>query len=150
MPQCKMGLRTGKDVVWRVFSAYIAHMPPCIHTALICSQIFNPSLWQKPDIKPNEKAERSVFNEVFQKQLDFTPEPDRRIFLERLFLFMEERGNAITQNPTISKQPIDLYKLYCLVKERGGMVDVSAATSWLFSYLVCLCVSVCVCVGYGW
>lgn len=79
----------------------------------------------KPDTRSGDKSEKSVFNDVFQKQMEFSSEPERKAFLERLFLFMEERGSAITQNPTISKQAIDLYKLYSLVKERGGMVDVT-------------------------
>ena len=90
----------------------------------LCCVLFQ----QKPDTRSGDKSEKSVFNDVFQKQMEFSSEPERKAFLERLFLFMEERGSAITQNPTISKQAIDLYKLYSLVKERGGMVDVSVAS----------------------
>lgn len=51
-------------------------------------------------------------------------EPDRQQFLENLFTFMESRGTAVTILPVICRQAVDLYKLYHLVKERGGMVEV--------------------------
>ena len=80
--------------------------------------------FQKPE--KGDKSEKSVFNDTYTKQIEFGTEPERRPFLDRLFLFMEEKGCAISAMPTISKQPIDLYKLYTLVKERGGMVEVSS------------------------
>ena len=52
-------------------------------------------------------------------------EPDRRPFLEQLFAFMEERGTAIQAMPQISKNFIDLYRLYATVKEKGGLLEVS-------------------------
>ena len=50
--------------------------------------------------------------------------PERRPFLDKLLSFMEEARTPITACPTISKQPLDLYRLYILVKERGGFVEV--------------------------
>lgn len=50
--------------------------------------------------------------------------PDRRPWLDKLLSFMEERRTPITACPTISKQPLDLYRLYILVKERAGFVEV--------------------------
>ena len=50
--------------------------------------------------------------------------PDRRMFLDRLLGYMEERGTPITQCPTISKNPLDLYKLYIYTKEKGGYLEV--------------------------
>lgn len=50
--------------------------------------------------------------------------PDRRGFLDKLLGFMEERRSPITACPTISKQPLDLFKLYMLTKEHGGFVEV--------------------------
>ena len=51
--------------------------------------------------------------------------PDRRLFLDKLLHYMEERGTPLTQCPTISKQPLDLYRLYHYTKERGGYLEVS-------------------------
>ena len=51
--------------------------------------------------------------------------PDRRPFLDKLLSFMEEKGTPITQCPTISKNPLDLFRLYLYTKERGGFIEVS-------------------------
>lgn len=58
------------------------------------------------------------------KLYDMDENPDRRGWLDKLLAFMDERRTPITACPTISKQPLDLYKLYVLVKERGGFVEV--------------------------
>ena len=50
--------------------------------------------------------------------------PGRREWVGRLLSFMEERGTPILQCPTVSKQPLDLFKLYHFTKERGGFVEV--------------------------
>lgn len=50
--------------------------------------------------------------------------PDRRPFLDKLLSFMEEKGTPITQCPTISKNPLDLFRLYLYTKERGGYLEV--------------------------
>lgn len=50
--------------------------------------------------------------------------PERRGWVERLLAFMEERRTPIAACPTISKQPLDLYRLYLLVRDRGGFVEV--------------------------
>ena len=51
--------------------------------------------------------------------------PERRGWVERLLAFMDERRTPIAACPTISKQPLDLYRLYLLVRERGGFVEVT-------------------------
>lgn len=51
--------------------------------------------------------------------------PDRKPWLDRLLGFMEEKRTPITACPTISKQPLDLFRLYLLVKERTGYIEVS-------------------------
>ncbi|XP_067141125.1 trithorax group protein osa-like isoform X6 [Centruroides vittatus] len=64
------------------------------------------------------------------KLYDMSEEPDRRNFLDKLIMYNEERGTPITQCPTISKQPLDLYRLYISVKERGGFVEVTKSKQW--------------------
>lgn len=49
---------------------------------------------------------------------------ERRIWLDKLLQFMEERGTPISACPTISKNPLDLFRLYIYVKERGGFMEV--------------------------
>ena len=58
------------------------------------------------------------------KLFEMGNEMQRRPFLDRLFAFLEEKGTPITNMPVISKQPLDLYRLYLCVQERGGMVEV--------------------------
>jgi len=58
------------------------------------------------------------------KLYEMDDNPDRRGWLDKLRAFMEERRTPITACPTISKQPLDLYRLYIYVKERGGFVEV--------------------------
>lgn len=56
--------------------------------------------------------------------------PERKMFLDKLLGFMEERGTAIAQCPTISKNPLDLFKLYIYTKEKGGFMEVSTICSY--------------------
>lgn len=47
--------------------------------------------------------------------------------------FMDEHSTPITACPTISKNPLDLFKLYFLVKERGGFLEVRTNKMLVFS-----------------
>lgn len=58
------------------------------------------------------------------RQYELDDNPDRRLFLDNLLHYMEELGTPLTQCPTISKQPLDLYLLYHFVKDHGGYVEV--------------------------
>lgn len=63
-------------------------------------------------------------------------EMDRRPFMDKLLAFLEEKGTPITAMPSISKQPLDLYRLYFCVREKGGMVEVRCSVvSLTSSYL---------------
>ena len=63
--------------------------------------------------------------ENLQRLYEIDDNPDRKAWLDKLLGFMEERGTPITQCPTISKNPLDLYKLYMYTKDRGGFLEVS-------------------------
>ncbi|CAG0886192.1 unnamed protein product [Cyprideis torosa] len=56
--------------------------------------------------------------------------PERKPFVERLIAFMEERGSPIAQCPTVSKQPLDLFRLYASVREQGGFLEVCQKKTW--------------------
>ena len=58
------------------------------------------------------------------RQYKLDDSPDRRLFLDKLLYYMEKRGTPLTQCPTISKQPLDLYRLYNYTKDRGGYLEV--------------------------
>ncbi|XP_054717325.1 trithorax group protein osa-like [Uloborus diversus] len=64
------------------------------------------------------------------KLYDLSDDPDRRLFLDKLIMYQEERGTPLSQCPTISKQPLDLYRLYLATKERGGFVEVMKGKQW--------------------
>ncbi|XP_013098119.2 trithorax group protein osa isoform X7 [Stomoxys calcitrans] len=64
------------------------------------------------------------------KLYEMDDNPERRIWLDKLRAFMDERRTPITACPTISKQPLDLYRLYLYVKERGGFVEVTKSKTW--------------------
>lgn len=61
--------------------------------------------------------------------------PERRGFLDRLLGYMDEIRKPVTACPTISKQPLDLYRLYLYVKERGGFMEVSNKTATIIIIL---------------
>jgi AT-rich interactive domain-containing protein 1 len=61
---------------------------------------------------------------------DFDDNPDRKKFLDQLLRFMEEKGSPISACPTISKNPLDLFRLYLLVRDRGGFVEVTKNKAW--------------------
>lgn len=63
--------------------------------------------------------------DVFNKQLELGPEPMRRPFLEHLCAFYLETSKPLMSNPTIGKNPFDLWKVYILTKEKGGFQEVS-------------------------
>ena len=57
-------------------------------------------------------------------------DPERKLFMDRLSAFNEERGVSLNSCPTISKQPLDLYRLYYAVKEKGGFSEVTKHKLW--------------------
>uniref|UniRef100_A0A1Y1K1P8 ARID domain-containing protein n=1 Tax=Photinus pyralis TaxID=7054 RepID=A0A1Y1K1P8_PHOPY len=64
------------------------------------------------------------------KLYEMDDNPERRAWLDKLLAFMEERRTPITTCPTISKNPLDLYRLYQFVKERGGFMEVTKNKTW--------------------
>lgn len=71
------------------------------------------------------------------KLYELSDEPERKAFLDKLIQFQEERGTPISQCPTISKLPLDLYKLYVEVKQRGGFLEVTRNKLWKECTQVC-------------
>lgn len=64
------------------------------------------------------------------KLFEMDDNPDRKPWLDRLLGFMDEKRTPITACPTISKQPLDLFRLYLLVKERAGYIEVSTSNKF--------------------
>ncbi|VDN03514.1 unnamed protein product [Thelazia callipaeda] len=56
--------------------------------------------------------------------------PERRTFFEKLVQFCEQQGDPITQVPQVSKQTVDLHRLYLAVMKRGGFEQVTRDKTW--------------------
>uniref|UniRef100_A0A0K0CYZ8 ARID domain-containing protein n=1 Tax=Angiostrongylus cantonensis TaxID=6313 RepID=A0A0K0CYZ8_ANGCA len=56
--------------------------------------------------------------------------PERRLFFERLVQFCEQHGEPITMIPQVSKQNVDLHRLYIGVRNRGGFEQVTKDKAW--------------------
>uniref|UniRef100_A0A1B6DEC3 ARID domain-containing protein n=1 Tax=Clastoptera arizonana TaxID=38151 RepID=A0A1B6DEC3_9HEMI len=73
------------------------------------------------------------FEEQFKqvRQLyEISDDPKRKEFLDDLFSFMQRRGSPINRLPIMAKSVLDLYELYNLVIQRGGLVDVINKKLW--------------------
>uniref|UniRef100_A0A8C2T467 AT-rich interactive domain-containing protein 3 n=1 Tax=Coturnix japonica TaxID=93934 RepID=A0A8C2T467_COTJA len=57
-------------------------------------------------------------------------DPKRKEFLDDLFSFMQKRGTPVNRIPIMAKQVLDLYMLYRLVTEKGGLVEVINKKIW--------------------
>ncbi|KAL1394413.1 hypothetical protein pipiens_011978 [Culex pipiens pipiens] len=97
--------------------------PPAVASA--SRHVFNSH------VPPAETPFRSTKkSDSLNKLYDMDDKPERRPWLDKLLAFMEERRTPITACPTISKTPLDLYKLYVLVQERGGFLEVTKSKTW--------------------
>ena len=50
--------------------------------------------------------------------------PERRAFFDKLVAWCEHQGDPITMIPQVSKQNIDLHRLYIAVRNKGGFEQV--------------------------
>ncbi|XP_041650566.1 AT-rich interactive domain-containing protein 3B-like [Cheilinus undulatus] len=66
----------------------------------------------------------------FAKLYELDNDPQRREFLDELFVFMQKRGTPVNRIPIMAKQVLDLYRLYKLVTEKGGLVEVINKKIW--------------------
>ncbi|KAM6960647.1 AT-rich interactive domain-containing protein 3B [Aplochiton taeniatus] len=66
----------------------------------------------------------------FAKLYDLDNDPNRKEFLDQLFVFMQKRGTPVNRIPIMAKQVLDLYMLYKLVTEKGGLVEVINKKIW--------------------
>ncbi|XP_044060279.1 AT-rich interactive domain-containing protein 3B-like isoform X2 [Siniperca chuatsi] len=66
----------------------------------------------------------------FAKLYELDTDPKRKEFLDDLFTFMQKRGTPVNRIPIMAKQVLDLYMLYKLVTEKGGLVEVINKKIW--------------------
>lgn len=76
----------------------------------------------------NQDIYRPKKHDSLSKLYEMDDSQDRRLWLDKLLQFMDDRGTPISACPTISKNPLDLFRLYLYVKERGGFMEVCKVT----------------------
>uniref|UniRef100_A0A8C0HRT9 AT-rich interactive domain-containing protein 3 n=1 Tax=Buteo japonicus TaxID=224669 RepID=A0A8C0HRT9_9AVES len=91
--------------------ALILALTPSASHAHVCAGSANPSLSHPQLYKLDE-------------------DPKRKEFLDDLFGFMQKRGTPVNRIPIMAKQVLDLYMLYQLVTDKGGLVEVINKKIW--------------------
>ncbi|XP_064409378.1 AT-rich interactive domain-containing protein 3A isoform X2 [Latimeria chalumnae] len=71
-----------------------------------------------------------TYEEQFKQLYELDDDPKRKEFLDDLFSFMQKRGTPVNRIPIMAKQVLDLYSLYRLVTEKGGLVEVINKKIW--------------------
>lgn len=61
---------------------------------------------------------------------EINDEAKKKEFLVDFYEFMKRRGTPITRLPVMAKQKLDLYKLFTLVCQKGGVLDVIQKRLW--------------------
>ncbi|KAB0348028.1 hypothetical protein FD754_012885 [Muntiacus muntjak] len=69
-------------------------------------------------------------DEQLKQLYELDSDPERKEFLDDLFVFMQKRGTPINRIPIMAKQILDLYMLYKLVTEKGGLVEIINKKIW--------------------
>ncbi|XP_024875898.1 protein dead ringer isoform X1 [Temnothorax curvispinosus] len=70
------------------------------------------------------------FEEQFRQLYELDDSAERKAFLDNLFSFMQNRGTPISRLPIMAKSVLDLFELYKLVVQRGGLVEVINKKLW--------------------
>ncbi|XP_062307670.1 AT-rich interactive domain-containing protein 3A isoform X2 [Osmerus eperlanus] len=71
-----------------------------------------------------------TYEEQFKQLYELDDDDKRKEFLDDLFSFMQKRGTPVNRIPIMAKQVLDLYTLYKLVTEKGGLVEVINKKIW--------------------
>ncbi|CAM5144508.1 unnamed protein product [Eretmochelys imbricata] len=90
-------------------------------------------LKQNGSLTWSEEADGGRGREIsrdFAKLYELDSDPERKEFLDDLFIFMQKRGTPINRIPIMAKQILDLYMLYKLVTEKGGLVEIINKKIW--------------------
>ena len=70
-------------------------------------------------------AKKSTAKATLKLAVLYQPDsPERREFIDSVIKFHEDKGQPLKGPPMFNQQPLDLFELYNLVKERGGMNEV--------------------------
>nr|XP_033791535.1 AT-rich interactive domain-containing protein 3C isoform X2 [Geotrypetes seraphini] len=83
-----------------------------------------------PSPAPQPSHHEWTYEEQFKQLYELDDDPKRKEFLDDLFSFMQKRGTPVNRIPIMAKQVLDLYTLYRLVTEKGGLVEVINKKIW--------------------
>ncbi|XP_036454782.1 AT-rich interactive domain-containing protein 3A [Colossoma macropomum] len=78
----------------------------------------------------NPQQHEWTYQEQFKQLYELDDDEKRKEFLDDLFSFMQKRGTPVNRIPIMAKQVLDLYTLYKLVTEKGGLVEVINKKIW--------------------
>ena len=65
-------------------------------------------------------------------------EPGRREFIEGLLRYWEEKEVPLKNAPLMGRKTLDLFRLYHVIKDRGGMQEVNCALFFYASLPYCM------------
>uniref|UniRef100_A0A8C9Q5Z3 AT-rich interactive domain-containing protein 3 n=1 Tax=Spermophilus dauricus TaxID=99837 RepID=A0A8C9Q5Z3_SPEDA len=107
--------------------------PPSVSTTGQPSWNLDEQLKQNGGLAWSDDADGGRGREIsrdFAKLYELDSDPERKEFLDDLFIFMQKRGTPINRIPIMAKQILDLYMLYKLVTEKGGLVEIINKKIW--------------------
>ncbi|XP_059513121.1 AT-rich interactive domain-containing protein 3B isoform X2 [Myotis daubentonii] len=110
-----------------------AKAPPSVSTAGQPGWDQDEHLKQNGGLAWSDDADGGRGREIsrdFAKLYELDGDPERKEFLDDLFIFMQKRGTPINRIPIMAKQILDLYMLYKLVTEKGGLVEIINKKIW--------------------
>ncbi|XP_078279495.1 AT-rich interactive domain-containing protein 1A-like isoform X4 [Rhinoraja longicauda] len=84
----------------------------------------------KSDSKSKKTSSSTTTNEKIAKLYELGGEPERKMWIDRYFAFMEEKGTMMMNLPAVGRKPLDLYRLYMSVKDIGGLTQVNKNKKW--------------------
>ncbi|KAM6363614.1 AT-rich interactive domain-containing protein 3C [Pluvialis apricaria] len=84
----------------------------------------------EPRCPPPPSYHEWTYEEQFKQLYELDEDPKRKEFLDDLFSFMQKRGTPVNRIPIMAKQVLDLYTLYRLVTDKGGLVEVINKKIW--------------------
>ncbi|XP_070690487.1 AT-rich interactive domain-containing protein 3A [Pempheris klunzingeri] len=85
---------------------------------------------ESPSAHPQSQHNEWTYEEQFKQLYELDDDEKRKEFLDDLFSFMQKRGTPVNRIPIMAKQVLDLYMLYKLVTEKGGLVEVINKKIW--------------------
>ncbi|KAG5681564.1 hypothetical protein PVAND_010983 [Polypedilum vanderplanki] len=94
------------------------------------SPVFNSHAPPPVSAQDSFRTSKVTKSDSLAKLYEMDDNPERRGFLDKLLGYMDEIRKPVTACPQISKQPLDLYRLYIYVKERGGFMEVTKSKTW--------------------